>query len=70
MDSNEVIECLKILLNGVKPMGRHTKIEYCNSGSVEFVIKSAIEWLTFYDPENTKIFDKFGLQSDGDPDAE
>lgn len=69
MDSNEVIECLKILLNGVKPMGRHTKIEDCNSESVEFVIKSAIDWITFYDPENTKIFDKFGLQGHGDPDG-
>lgn len=69
MNSNEVIECLKILLNSVEPMGRHTKIEDCNSESVEFFLKSAIEWLTFYDPENTKIFDKFGLQRNGDPDG-
>lgn len=55
MESEQVIECLKCMLNSVKPMGKHTKIEGCNSDSVEFVIKSAIELIEWHESERESL---------------
>lgn len=55
MDSEQVIECLKTLLDSVKPMGRHTKIEDCNSDSVEYVIKQAIELIEWHESERESL---------------
>lgn len=55
MEPEEVIACLKTMLNSVKPMGRHTKIEDCNSDSVEYVIKQAIELIEWHESERESL---------------
>lgn len=55
MESEEVIASLKCILDNVKSMGRHTKIEDCNSESVEFVIKSAIELIEWHESERDAL---------------
>lgn len=55
MDSEQVIECLKCVLDSVKPMGKHTKIEDCNSDSVKYVIKSAIELIEWHESEREDL---------------
>lgn len=55
MESEEVIASLKCILDSVKPMGRHTKIEDCNSDSVEYVIKSAIELIEWHESERESL---------------
>jgi hypothetical protein len=55
MESEEVITCLRIMLDSVKPMGKHTKIEDCNSDSVQYVIKQAIELIEWHESERESL---------------
>jgi hypothetical protein len=55
MGSEEVIACLKTMLDCVKPMGKHTKIEDCNSDSVQYVIKQAIELIEWHESERESL---------------
>lgn len=55
LESEQVLECLKTLLDSVKPMGKHTKIEGCNSDSVEYVLKSAIELIEWHETERESL---------------
>lgn len=44
---NEVIDMLNILIEQIRPMGKHCKIEMITADSVNFVLRNAVERLEY-----------------------